>query len=222
MRNACWAISFLVFSSLWLSQSFFVGCWTGSEVALWYGWCSCPISSSPAWVCVLTRQSAPDGFSLGKANATKYNRNITKQCQTQILLQFPHHGLVFCFDKPARPLAVEFCPGARQATLTSKRSRQPIPILHQQIWTSFSLEKLLDISLMLTHRRSWNFAAWKVSGFDISPYLRPPSSEPTPNWTKSYETNKPIMGKVNTSSSLDIQSVIIVSCVVSFKACSIN
>ena len=95
MRNACWAISFLVFSSLWLSQSFFVGCWSGSEVALWCGWCSCPISSSHAWVCVLTRQSDPDGFSLGKANATKYNRNITKQCQTQILLQFPHHGLFF-------------------------------------------------------------------------------------------------------------------------------
>ena len=121
MRNACWAISFLVFSSLWLSQNFFVGCWSGSEVALWYGWCSCPISSSPASVCVLTRQSDPDGFSLGKANTSKYNRNITKQCQTQMLLQFPHHGLGFCFDKEARPLAVEFCPAARRATLTSRR-----------------------------------------------------------------------------------------------------
>ena len=71
-----------------------------------------------------------------------------------VLLQFPHHGLVFCFDKPARPLAVEFCPGARQATLTFKRSRRPIPILHHEIKAGFSLEKLLDISLMLTHRRS--------------------------------------------------------------------
>ena len=123
MRNACWAISFLVFSSLWLSQNFFVGCWSGSEVALWYGWCSCPISSSPASVCVLTRQSDPAGV-FPRAKQIQQNTIIIQpctQCQTQMLLQFPHHGLGFCFDKEARPLAVEFCPAARRATLTSRR-----------------------------------------------------------------------------------------------------
>ena len=40
MRNACWAISFLVNFLFWLLPNLFVGGWSVSEVALWFGFLS--------------------------------------------------------------------------------------------------------------------------------------------------------------------------------------
>ena len=130
------------------------------------------------------------GFSQGKANTTKYNHNTTMHTvpntnASPISSSWPG----FLFWQGGETSSGWVLPRGKAG---DSHIQAPMPILHQQIRTGFSLEKLLDTSLMFSHRRSWNFTAWKVSGLDISPYLRPPSSDPTPYWTKSSETKPTI------------------------------